>query len=355
MRCHIFLQIIAVSLLNAQASKTGGALQTGSPQQAGQPQGGQQEKGQVPFRWLEASGETQGVRLATGTLERLKLGSEYGSASDVQKETVPLGGNGTRTTIMIYDRDVNGNRRLIETAVEEVQNLPGGRTDASRTVARRDVDGRMRPIRKDTQETVPTGTNAYQTTTTIQTPGPSGSLVRAEQIIQKEQAKGENQIEIDRVHMLRGGSGNWETSDRRVSTTRKTGDQFSTDEAVYRYDTNGKYQLDRQLSSRQWRDSQGREQREVSTYRSDLSGRLNLDTRTRISKETLADGTTQTTQQLEQQNPAAPSEGLRLVERITEYVRLTGSDKKESELYVQTPDPNGQNQTVYSQRIVEFR
>ena len=354
MKCHLFLPIIAAFLLNAQAANAGGAFQTVSAQQAGQQQGGE-KKAQVPFRWLEASESTYGVRLATGTLDRLKLGSEYGSASEAEKETVPLGSSGTRTTVKIYDRDVNGNRRLIETVVEEVQNLPGGRTDASRTVSRRDVDGRLKPIRKDTQETVPAGTNAYQTTTTIQLPGPSGSLVRAEQIIQKEQAKGENQIEIDRTHMLRGGSGNWETNDRRVSTTRKTGDQFSTDEAVYRYDTNGNFQLERQLSSRQWRDSQGRDQREISTYRSDLSGRLNLDTRTRISKATLADGTTQTTQQLEQQNPAAPSEALRLVERITEYVRLTGGDKKESELYVQTPDPNGQNQTVYSQRIVEFK
>ncbi len=354
MKCHLLLPIIAVFLLNAHAANAGGALQAGSPQQAGQ-QKGEEKKAQVPFRWLDASDETQGVRLATGTLERLKLGSEYGSASEAEKETVPLGSDGTRTTVKIFDRDVNGNRRLIETVVEEVRTLAGGRTDATRTISRRDVDGRMKPIRKDTQQTVPTGTNAYQTTTTIQLPGPSGSLVQAEQITQKEQAKGENQVDIDRIHMIRGGSGSWETNDRRVSTTRKTGDQFSTDEAVYRYDTNGNYQLDRQLSSKQWRDSQGREQREMTTYRSDLSGRLNLDTRTRISKATLADGTTQTSQVLEQQNPASPSEGLRLVERITEYVRLTGGDRKESELYVQTPDPNGQNQTVYSQRIVEFK
>jgi hypothetical protein len=354
MKRHLLLPIVAAFLLYAPAVKSAGFPQAEPSRQAAQPQGDQQ-KAAVPFRWIEASGETEGVRLVTGTLERLKLGSEYGSASEAEKETVPLGSDGTRTTVKIYDRDVNGSRRLIETVIEEVRNLPGSRTDATRTVSRRDVDGRLKPIRKDTQQTVPTGANAYQTTATIQLPGPSGSLVQAEQIIQKEQAKGENQIEIDRIHMLRGGSGSWETNDRRVSTTRKTGDQFSTDEAVYRYDTNGNFQLDQQLSSRQWRDSRGREQRELSTYRSDLSGRLNLDARTRISKETLPDGSAQTTQVLEQQNPAAPSDGLRLVERITEYVRLTGGEKRESELYVQTPDPNGQNQTVYSQRIVEFK
>ena len=351
MKCHLLLPIVAAFLLNAQAAVS----PPGEPaRQAAQPQGGQQ-KAAVPFRWLEASDETEGVRLVTGTLERLKLGSEYGSASEAERESVPIGTDGTRTTVKIFDRDVNGSRRLIETVIEEVRNLPGGRTNATRTVSRRDVDGRLKPIRKDTQETGPTATNAYQTTTIIQLPGPSGSLVQSEQIVQKEQAKGENQIEIDRIHMLRGGSGSWETSDRRVSTTRKTGDQFSTDEAVYRYDTNGRYQLDRQLSSKQWRDSRGGEQRELSTYRSDLSGRLNLDSRTRISKEALPDGTTQTTQVLEQQNPAAPSDGMRLVERITAYVRLAGGDRRESELYVQTPDPNGQNQTVYSQRIVEFK
>jgi hypothetical protein len=80
-------------------------------------------------------------------------------------------------------------------------------------------------------------------------------LPRADRTTHPEGAgQGENQIEIDRVHMLKSISGTWETNDRRVSTTRKTSDQFSTDEAVYRYDTNGKFQLDRQLSSKQWRD-----------------------------------------------------------------------------------------------------
>jgi len=354
MTCQILLPIVAAFLLNAQAAKTTMEPQATPARQAAQPQG-EQQKAKLPFRWLEASGETAGIRVETRTLAKLALSDQYGSASEAEKETVPLGKDGTRTTIKIYDRDLNGNRRLVETVVEEIQNLPGGRTDATRTISRRDADGRLRAIRKDTQETAPAGANSYQTTMTIQLPGPSGSLVRAEQIIQKEQAKTENEIEIDRIHMLRSGSGSWETNDRRVSTTRKANDLFSTDEAVYRYDTNGNYLLDQRLSSREWRDPRGKEQREVSTYRSDLSGRLNLDTRTRISRESLADGTTQTTQALEQQNPAAPSGGLRLVERITEYVRPTGNDRRERELYVQTPDPNGQNQTVYSQRLVEFK
>jgi hypothetical protein len=350
MRRQTLLSIAAALFLFAQAAKV-----TAAPQaQAAQPKE-DQKKAQVPFRWLEASGETVGVRLDTHTLDKLTLGSEYGSASEAEKETVPLGANGTKTTIKIYGRDVNGNRQLIETSVEEIRNLADGRTDATRTISRRGADGRLRPIRKDVQETAPTGANSYQTTLTTDLPSSSGSLVRTEQIVQTEKAKGENQIEIDRTHMLRSGGGSWETSDRRISTTRKSGDQFSTDEAVYRYDVNGNYKLDQRMSSRQWRDPQGQEQREVSTYRSDQSGTLKLDARTRIVKQNMPDGTSQTTQVLEQQNPVAPSGSLRLVEQITEYVRLAGDDRLERDLYVQTPDLNGQSQTVYSQRIVEFK
>ncbi len=354
MRCQTLLSIAAALFLSAQAAELTAAPQAQAAQQTAQ-QPDDQKKAQVPFRWLEATGETSGVRLNTHTLEKLTLGSQYGSASEAEKETVPLGAHGTRTTIKIYGRDVNGNRQLLETAVEEVRNLPDGRTDATRTVSRRGADGRLRTIRKDVQETTPTGTDSYQTTLTIDLPGPSGSLVRTEQMVQTEKAKGENLIEIDRTHMLKSGGGGWETSDRRISTTRKTDDQYSTDEAIYRYDTNGNYKLDQRMSSRQWRDSQGQEQREVSTYRSDLSGRLNLDTRTRIVKQNMPDGTSQTTQTLEQQNPVAPSQGMRLVEQVTEYVRLAGDGQLERDLYVQAPDPNGQNQTTYSQRIMEFK
>ncbi|NWG14540.1 MAG: hypothetical protein HXY20_13520, partial [Acidobacteria bacterium] len=109
-----------------------GPLLSQSPQQNDEQ--GQKEK--IPsFRWLDPAGESAGVRLETRKLDRISLGGQYGSASEAEKETAPLGDNGMRTTIRVYDRDANGSRTLVETVVEEVRNLPGDRTQAIRTVS----------------------------------------------------------------------------------------------------------------------------------------------------------------------------------------------------------------------------
>ncbi len=341
-----------IVLVLAAISFTLGPLLSQTPQQS---EKSEQKEKTPPFRWLDPAGETISLRLETRKLDRISLGGRYGSASEAEKETTPLGENGTRTTIRVYDRDANGNRTLVETVVEEVRNLPGNRTQASRTVSRRDANNRMPVVRRYTQETSPAGAGAFHTKLTVFLPGSSGALVPTEQLIQEERSKAQDEIEIDRTQMLAGTDGRLQPSERRISTIRGPAGQASTDEVVYRYDPGGNARIDQRMISKEWQDSQGRDNREISNYRSDLSGRLNLDGRTRITSTSQPDGTRQTVQVTEQQNPVSPSEGMRLVERVTEFTRPVGTSGMEREVHVQTPDANGALRTVYFQRTSEIK
>ncbi len=315
----------------------------------------EQKEKAPPFRWLDPAGETIGMRFDTRKLDKISLGNRYGSESEAERETTPLGEKGTRTTIRVYDRDANGNRTLVETVVEEVRNLPGNRTQAVRTVSRRDANNRMPVVRRYTQETSPAGTDAFHTKLTVFLPGSSGVLVPTEEVIQEERSKAQDEIEIDRTQMLASASGRLQPNERRISTIRGPAGQTSSDEVVYRYDPAGNARIDQRMISKEWQDSQGRDTREVSSYRSDVSGRLNLDSRTRITSTSQPDGTRQTVQVTEQQNPVAPSEGLRLIERVTEFTRSAGASGVDREVYIQTPDANGTLRTVYSQRTSEVK
>ncbi|NWG14059.1 MAG: hypothetical protein HXY20_11050, partial [Acidobacteria bacterium] len=128
-----------------------------------------------------------------------------------------------------------------------------------------------------------------------------------------------------------------------------------TDEIVYRYDPGGIPRIDQRMTSKEWQDTRGRENREITGYRSDLSGRLNLDSRTRITSESMPGGSRQTLQVTERQSPAEPSGGLRLIECVTEFTRPAGALEVEREVQVRRPDANGALRTVYLQRTSEIR
>ncbi len=337
--------VLFLSMIIAVAAQTG---QTGQKEPSS-------EARPPAFKWLAASGETAGVRLETHKLDTISP-TQYGSAAEAEKETVPIGTVGTRTTTRVFDTDPNGARVLVETVVEEIRNLAGGRTEAVRTVSRRDANGRMPVVGKYTQETTLTGTDSYQTRLTVQLAGsPGGALVPVEQVVQTERTKSPNETEIDRTQLVLGANATWVTRERRNSATKKSGSQVSTDEAVYSPDANGNLQLSTRIASREWKDSRENEQREITTYRSDLAGRLTLDNRVQLSRENLGGGAQQTTQIVNGANPAAPSEGMRLIQKIIETIQPSGPDAIERSVSMLNHDLNGQTQTVYTLRTVTIK
>jgi hypothetical protein len=307
------------------------------------------------FRWLSASGETAGIRLDTHKLEIISV-SQQAPASEAETETVPLENGGTLTTARVYNVDANGSRVLTETVVEEVRNFPGGRTEALRTISRREINGRMPMIGKYTQETVLSGSNSYQTKMTVEVAGVhGGALAPVEQEMQIEHSKGPNEIEIDRTQLAPGADGGWVAKGRRSSNTQIGADQLSTEEAVYGSDANGNLRLTVRVASREWKDASGNERRELSTYRSDLAGHLNLGNRIQISRTNLVGGDQQTTQTVNGVNPVAPSDDMRIIEKFVETIRSSGPQATERSLTVLNPDLNGQDQAVNTLRTIQIK
>ena len=315
-----------------------------------------QDKDKPPaFKWLSTSGEASGVRLETHKLQTISI-SQYGSAAEAETETVPLGSGGKKTTTRVYDTDANGKRALVETVVEEIRDLPGGRTEATKTVSRPDMNGRTSVVLKYTQEVIPSGANSFQIQFTIQSAGSQGgALVTTEKLIQNEVQKGPNESEIDRISMVPGPNAAWVTRERRISTNKKNGAQSNADEVVYSPDTNGKLQVKNRITSREWTDAPGKESREITTLVSDLSGRLILDNRIHLTREKTDADEQQTTQTVTGPNPAAPSSGNRVIEKITETIRPAGSGATERYVPVLNPDLNGNNQTTYTLRTTQIK
>ena len=306
------------------------------------------------FRWLSDTGETGGVRYPTRKLEAVSLQNQGGPAMEIRQEEVRIDAQTTRITRQAYMTSVNGERRLMETAVEEVRKLPGDRFQATRTVMRRDVNGRLSIAQKEVQEMAPSGSDSYSIKKTLYQPGMDGALVEKEQIRQTERRKAGEAIEIEKIRSVQGLNGGWSTAERRVSQNTTGEDRTQTEERVYLPDVNSRMALKQQIRSTEWKDTAGRHLQSES-FDTGIDGKLQLSRRVTSSQAPLRDGRQQTIEILEESNAISPNAGLRTVRRTVESLQIISSDRTEKRLEILEPDLNGGWQSIHNRKTIEVK
>jgi hypothetical protein len=308
----------------------------------------------APFQWLAASGETSGVKYVTHSLKPLSIQTRSGPPVEIEQEEVKVDAQTTRMTRRAFMTFVNGERQLMETVVEEIQRMPGDRVHAVRTTSRKDLSNRFSPVEQEIQDMAPSGAEAYQIRKTLLLPGTGSALVEKEQIQQTERRKGDTIVEIDRVLYLPVMNGGWSAAERRISQNTLGKEQTRTEEQVYANDVNNRLALTQQIKVTEWGDSTGRNWQSES-YALGLEGKLQLDSRVTILQKQMKEGRQQTTEILEKTSPTAHNEGLKLVRKIVENLKVLSPNETERQLEVLEPDLNGGLQSIHSRQGTEGR
>jgi hypothetical protein len=305
------------------------------------------------FRWLDSSGDTEGIKYSTRQLQPLYLQTYAGPPVEIEREETRLNSQTTRITSRTFNTSANGERRLIETIVEEIKKTPSGEMSAVRTTSRRDVNGQMSVAQKETQEIASSGNGVYRITKTLLLPGINSALVEREQVQQIEKRKGDAFVEIDRTRYELGLDGKLNALDRRVSQNRLGEDQTQTDEQVYRYDGNRQLSLTQQLKVAEWKDSSGQRRLQSETFAVGLDGKLQLGSCLTMFRKDLGNQRQETTEIIESSNPASPGEGLKVVGKLIETSQPLGTNQTEQKLEVLKPDLNGGMQTMHTQYTID--
>lgn len=307
------------------------------------------------FRWLDTSGETEGIRYATRQLRPLSLITYSGPAVEIERGETRLDSQTTQITSRAFSTSASGERRLIETTVEEIKKTGDGGMSAVRTTSRRDINGRMSVVSKETQEVVSSGVDSYRIAKTSFLPGINNNLVEKEHVQQIEKRKGDSFVEIDRTRYELGLDGKWNELDRRVSRNRLGKDQTQTDEQVYRYDGNRQLSLAQQVKASEWKDASGQRRLESETFGMGLDGKLQLNNRLTMIQKDLGSQLQETTEFIESPNPAAPGEGLKVVRKIVENSKSVGRNQTERKMEILKPDLNGDMQRIHNQTTTEIK
>jgi hypothetical protein len=332
---------IILSLLVALAS-VGFGMQAPKPSE---------ESGE--FQWLDDSGTTAGTKFATQKLRSLSIEADYALPVEIESEKEQVDAQTTRITRSTFSDPANSGRQLVETTVEEIKKMPDGRVSAVRTTSRRDANGRLSVIQKETQEVVSSGTDSYRITKTLLQPGINSSLVEKAQVLQIEKRAADKSVEIDRIRYEPGPDGKLNAAERRVSQNVVGKDRAQTDEQVYRYDINQKVSLTQQLKINEWKDSAGQVHHQSESYAAGLNGKLQLDSRSTIVQKSLGNQKQETTEIVEGRNTVSPGEGLRVVRKAVENVRPLSASETERQLEVFEPDLNGGMKSAHTQQTID--
>ncbi len=351
---HMVCRVLWTSLLSGLCFQVFAAgVQKPAPP-ASKPAAQEQEK-KDPFKlfhWLSDSSENQGLVVDSRQLASLTARNVDQPPMEVETEVVRPDAKSMRVTSRVYGVGSSGERTLNEVVVEDLRATAGNGISAVRSISRNDINGRLRVIQKETQDTVPAGPDTFRTQVTVMSSRGDSSMARTEDVVQVEKKKGAA-VEIERTVRRPDVNGSMATTDRRVSVTRETNGELLSQEDIYRPDAYGKLALVQQDTGREWKDPQGRVRQDTDFYVRDLQGKLRLDARSNIVRSTYADGSEQTTQTLQRISPVTPSEGLKLLQKIVETSRPTGPNAKEKEMEVLVPDANGKLQSVLDHKTQE--
>lgn len=301
-----------------------------------------------PTRIVTKRSEVNGRRIESRVTEAASINGGYAPIGETEQETIKLDANTVRVVRREYGMDSSGHRQLLRVIEEEQTKLPGGGEKVNRAISNADVNGRLQVTSREIQQTTPTSPDTRKTETTVLSATPNG-FAPIQKTVQVEQRRGD-------ATEVRESSFGVDVNGRLVPFQER---QFSTTTSKERRATTDRISADygngmsvvEVSKGIEWKDAQGQQHSQVQTYTPSIPGAspdsgLYLQREVSTVTRTQPDGTKRTEQQVQEAIPAAPREGLRVQQTVTEVTRPTGAGKSESKTTTKQWDGNQGLQTV---------
>jgi hypothetical protein len=290
----------------------------------------------------------------THSTQRLGINGGYEPYESTQKQTIKVDANTTRVIEKRYGRAPDGSKALLQVIEEETHSSPAGQS-VTRTVSNPDINGSLSVTRRELEKTTRSGSDKQEKTTTLMLPDPNGGLspTLKTQEVDKLDAKG-NITEFNRTVSAPQGNGTWQATENTKGTVKRNGDQMTSEELVYRPNTDGKLALAERKVTKETKGADGQQRRVQETYSNMVGGTLPTDDGSlrlekRVTEVQRADATGKQVreQQVEQRTPAAPSGGLQTTGKTIDIVRPSGQGATQESRTIQSSDGNGGLRTVW--------
>jgi hypothetical protein len=166
------------------------------------------------------------------------------------------------------------------------------------------------------------------------------------QTAERQTKSSDHNVEFRKSTSLPDLNGNWQLSEVREGTVNGDGKDRTKEERVLRPGTDGNLSVVERTVSKESENAAGEKRATVETYStgqpgSAVDGSLQLNQRVTTLQRKGEDGGQSTEKQVEQRNPAQPSDSLRLTEQAIDIVQPgLGGTSRETQT-IRSLDPNG--------------
>ena len=287
------------------------------------------------LRTIESHTQSGNRTLDKQSLQRRGADGHFEPYQDVEKETVQVDPSTVRTVTRAFDRDADGVRKLVQVIEEQKRTSPGGESNVVRTTSDPDINGNLQLVQRQIEVTKKTGPNVEETNTTVLLPGADGSLLPGVKVQERREREANDTLETHKVTLLPDGDGNWQLSEIRNATTKKEGDNRSTEERVSVPDAEGKMVEVSRTVSKEAGIAPGEKRDTVETFSVSVTGAtpdgsLHLVGRATTDRRTSSTGEQVSEQKVEQSNPGDPGAGLQVTVITTDMMRTEPSGAQSS-------------------------
>jgi hypothetical protein len=299
-----------------------------------------------PTRTSETHTESGGRVIDNQSVQAMGTDGHYEPYLDVQKESVKVDANTTRTVERTFGRDSDGRKTLVQVTEEEKRTLPGGEVKVVRTTSDPDANGALQTVQREVLDTRQISPNVQETKSTLLTASPNGGLTPSVQSTDRETKIGDHNVDFRKSTSLPDSNGNWQLSEVREGTVKDAGKDRTKEERVLRPGTDGNLSVVERTVSKESENAAGEKRETVATYSTNLPGtpiddslHLNQEVTTVYRK---ADGAQSTRTLVEQRNPAEPSSSLRVTEEAIDIIRPGTAGTTRETQTLRSLDSNGE-------------
>ena len=264
---------------------------------------------------------------------------------DIETETVQVDANTVRITTRTFARDLNRTKTLVDVTEEEMRTVPGGDSKIDRLISASDLNGRLKPVRREIVEMKRIGVDTEETNSTVMLASINGGLAPAIKTHELRKRDANDTVEAEKNTWLQDGNGNWQLSEVRQATTRQEGTNRTTEERVSRLDYEGKLGEVSHVVHQEFESTSGEKRSVTETYSIDVpgiapDGRLHLVERKTSTENSSSTAERATEKQVEQTNPGDPSLALR-VSVLVDGRMVPGPSGEQSTVTIRARDLNG--------------
>jgi hypothetical protein len=297
-----------------------------------------------PTRTSETHTEAGGRIVDNKSIEHIGVDGRYAPYLDLQRESVKVDANTVRTVERAFGRDSDGRKTLVQVTEEEKHGMPGGEVKVVRTTSNPDANGALQMVQREIQDTRQLSPNVQETKSTVLTPSSNGGLTASVQTTERETKTSDHNLEFRKSTLLPDSNGNWQISEVREGTVKSDGKDRTKEERVLRPGTDGNLSVVERTVSKESQSAGGEKRDTVETYSNTLpgvpiDGSLHLNQRVTTVHRRDENGTQSTETQVQQRNPAQPSDSLRVTQEAIDIVR-PGVTTRETQT-IRSLDSNG--------------